>query len=92
MPVHEGHTLSEPCLHRAELTQLEWAEHEAEWMRLTTEKSLAQVEPVKSRRSDGRGGSVGAGINAAARELDLERTAIGIASVYRILAQHRTAG
>ena len=66
-------------LHRAELTVLERAEMVAEWIRLTEQKvsepenSLAQVEPVKSRRADGRGGSVGAGINAATRTLGIER-------------------
>ncbi len=38
-----------------------------------TDGSPAQVEPVKSRRADGRGGSVGDGINAAVRELGIER-------------------
>ena len=56
------------------LSALKRSEHIAEWVRLTAEKSLAQDAPVKSRRSDGRGGSVGAGINAATRELGLERT------------------
>lgn len=72
-------------LHRAELTVLEHDEHVAEWIRLTSEKSLAQVAPVKSRRSDGRGGSIGDGINAAVRELDIERTsaqrAVKVASI-----------
>ena len=53
----------------------ERAEHIAEWVRLTGEKqSLAQVAPMKSRRSDGRGGSVGQGINAAVRDLGIDRT------------------
>jgi len=62
-------------LHRAELTVQERAEHIAEWIRLTAEKqSPAQLAPVKSRREDGRGGGVGQGINAAVRELGIDRT------------------
>ena len=63
-------------LHRADLTALEHDEHIAEWIRLAEEKaqSLAQTAPVKSRRADGRGGSVGDGINSASRELGIERT------------------
>ncbi len=59
-------------LHRAELTALQRSEHIAEWVRLTV--SSAQVAPVKSRRADGRGGVVGEGINAATRELHIDRT------------------
>jgi hypothetical protein len=33
-------------LHRAELTELEWAEHVAEWVRLTEEEVKAQVAPA----------------------------------------------
>jgi ParB-like chromosome segregation protein Spo0J len=61
-------------LHRAHLTVQERAEHIAEWVRLTAEKSSAQVAPVKSRRADGRGGPVGEGINAAVRDLGIDRT------------------
>jgi len=61
-------------LHRGELTTLERAEHIAEWVRITGEKqSLAQLAPVISRRADGRGGSVGVGINAAVRDLGIDR-------------------
>jgi hypothetical protein len=43
-------------LHRQDLTALERSEHEDEWIGLTSEqRSPAQVEPVKSRRKDGRG-------------------------------------
>jgi ParB family chromosome partitioning protein len=55
-------------LHRAELSVLERSEHVAEWVRLTDEQS-AQVAPK---------GPVGhrpqSGINAATRELGIERT------------------
>lgn len=53
-------------LHRSELTELERAEHLAEWIRLSDK--LAQVEPV----SGGRGKT--GGVRAAARELGIERT------------------
>jgi hypothetical protein len=39
-----------------------------------TDVSSAQVAPVKSRRTDGRGGPVGDGINAAVRDLGIDRT------------------
>ena len=73
-------------LHRAELTVQERADHIAEWIRLTSRiASPAQLAPVKSRRADGRGGSLGAGINAAVRELGIDRTeaqrAVKIASI-----------
>jgi ParB family chromosome partitioning protein len=55
------------------LTVQERADHIAEWVRLT-DVSSAQVAPVKSRRTDGRGGPVGDGINAATRELGIDRT------------------
>jgi hypothetical protein len=57
------------------LTEAERSEHIAEWVRITGEKqSPAQDAPVKSRRADGRGGSVGVGINAAVRDLGIDRT------------------
>jgi ParB-like chromosome segregation protein Spo0J len=67
-------------LHRAELTALERDKHIAEWIRLTDGKDkLAQVAPV----SGGRGNE--GGINAAARELGIERTdaqrAVRVASI-----------
>ncbi len=59
-------------LHRAELTALERAEHIAEWVRLTEQK-LAQVAPVSERgRVEGRGNK--GGINAATRELGIDRS------------------
>lgn len=61
-------------LHRAELTALERSEQTAEWIRLAAQ-SPGQVDPVKSRREDGRGGSIGEGINAASRELGIDQTA-----------------
>ena len=39
-------------------------------------QSPAQNGPVKSRREDGRGGSVGTGINAAARKLGVPRSTL----------------
>jgi ParB-like chromosome segregation protein Spo0J len=64
-------------LHRAELTALERSEHIAEWIRLTEEREIqpAQVAPLEK--------SIGyrspplqktGGINAAARELNIDRT------------------
>jgi ParB family chromosome partitioning protein len=48
---------------------LERSEHVAEWVRLTEEK-LAQVGPVSSKGGRGNEG----GINAAARDLGVDRT------------------
>lgn len=61
-------------LHRAELTVLERDEHIAEWVRLAGNQS-AQLAPIESRRADGRGHRPEGGINAAVRELGVERTA-----------------
>jgi len=60
-------------LHRAELTALERSEHIAEWVRLS-DIQTAQVAPNESKRSDGRGHRPEGGINAAARELGIDRT------------------
>ncbi len=60
-------------LHRAELTALERAEHVAEWVGLTDVQS-AQVAPIESKRADGRGHRQEGGINAAVRELGIDRT------------------
>lgn len=67
-------------LHRAELSKLERSEQIAEWVRLCDEqRKPAQVAPV----SGGRGNE--SGINAASRELGIERTeaqrSIKIASI-----------
>jgi ParB family chromosome partitioning protein len=63
-------------LHRADLTVQERAEHIAEWVRLTEEGlelKLAQVAPVSERgRVEGRGNK--GGINAAVRDLGIDRT------------------
>lgn len=61
-------------LHRADLTvQEERAEHIAEWIRLMEQEKPAQLAPVSTRgRTEGRG-NVG-GINAATRELGINRT------------------
>ncbi len=56
-------------LHRSELTVLERSEHVAEWIRLT-ENKLAQVAPVSDKGGRGNKG----GINAASRDLGVERT------------------
>jgi hypothetical protein len=62
-------------LHRAELTALERSEHIAEWVRLTEGKNQpAQVAPIESKRADGRGHRKEGGINAAVRELSIDRT------------------
>lgn len=62
-------------LHRAELTVTERAEHIAEWVRLTEERQIqsAQLGPIENKRLDGRGHRAESGINAAARELGIER-------------------
>jgi hypothetical protein len=56
-------------LHRADLTALERSEHIAEWVKLTGEKAKAQVAP-----SGHTGGRENKGINAAVRELGIDRT------------------
>lgn len=56
-------------LHRADLTTLERSEHIAEWVRLTGEKAKAQSAP-----SGHTGGRADRGINAAVRDLGLDRT------------------
>jgi ParB-like chromosome segregation protein Spo0J len=62
-------------LHRAELTPVERAEHVAEWIRLRDLQS-AQVDPIESKRSDGRGHRPRSGINEAARQLGIDRRAV----------------
>jgi ParB-like chromosome segregation protein Spo0J len=58
-------------LHRAELTVAERSRHVAEWIRLTEENNKpAQVAPVSPKGGRGHEG----GINAAARELGIDRT------------------
>ena len=56
-------------LHRAELSALERDEHVAEWVRLTGERDAAQVAPHR------KAGQQPGGINAAVRDLGIERTA-----------------
>jgi hypothetical protein len=59
-------------LHRQDLTVQERADHIAEWVKRTEDK-LAQVAPVSERgRVEGRGNK--GGINAAVRDLGIERT------------------
>jgi hypothetical protein len=65
-------------LHRADLTVLERSEHVAEWVRLTEDalaQRLAQIAPATL--SDGRKAppqNRPSGINAAVRELGIDRT------------------
>jgi ParB-like chromosome segregation protein Spo0J len=64
-------------LDRSELTKLQRAELLAAWADLVKERDefqSAQVAPIESRRSDGRGHRHASGINQAARELDIDRT------------------
>jgi hypothetical protein len=73
-------------LHRAELTVQERAEQIAEWIALTDrETQSAQVAPIESSRSDGRGHRQQSGINAASRDLGIDRTeaqrAVKVASI-----------
>lgn len=56
-------------LHRADLTVLERSEHVAEWIKLADEKP-AQIAPVYAKGGRGNTG----GINAAVRDLGIERT------------------
>ncbi len=60
---------SERKVQRADLTVMERAEHIAEWVRLTEAKSKAQVAP-----SGHTGGRPDKGINAAVRDLHIDRT------------------
>lgn len=62
-------------LHRAELTALERDEHVAKWVELTEARQSAQFAPIETKRPDGKGHRKEGGINAAARELGVERTA-----------------
>jgi hypothetical protein len=61
-------------LHRADLTVQERSEHIAEWVSLTGEKQPAQVAPVNKggRTVDGKPNQ--GGINAAVRDLGIDRT------------------
>lgn len=64
-------------LHRAELTALERDEHIAEWVKLTREKQdgeSAQLAPKLSARGRSGEGRPASGINAAIRELGVDRT------------------
>lgn len=71
-------------LHRSELTVLQRDEHVAEWIRLT-ELQSPQVEPIESKREDGRGHRKQAGVRKASRELGIEkedaRRAVKVASL-----------
>jgi hypothetical protein len=63
----------------ADFTTLQRNEQIAEWIRLTEaqaaeERQSAQLAPIESRRADGKGHRRAAGINAASRELGIERT------------------
>ena len=60
-------------LHRAELTRLERDEHIVEWIRLSKERQSSQIETNESKRADGKGHRPEGGVNAAARELRVER-------------------
>jgi ParB-like chromosome segregation protein Spo0J len=60
-------------LHRAELTKLERDEQIAEWIKITERLQSSQVAKIESRREDGRGHRQEGGINAAARELGIEK-------------------
>lgn len=61
-------------LHRSDLTVLERSKHEVEWIRLTEASQSAQLAPFESKRPDGKGHRHESGINAAVRELGIERT------------------
>lgn len=57
-------------LHRTELTALERSEHIAEWVRLTGEKQAHEAQLAPHRKAGQQPG----GINAATRELGIDRT------------------
>ena len=59
-------------LHRADLSAQERADHIAEWIKLT-ELQSAQIEPIESKRQDGRGHRRKGGLNEAVRELGIDR-------------------
>jgi ParB/RepB/Spo0J family partition protein len=59
-------------LHRAELSKLERDDNIAEWIRIT-ERQSSQVATNESKRSDGRGHRAESGVNAAARELGVDK-------------------
>lgn len=62
-------------LHRAELSALERDEQIARWVELSGVKfQSAQIAPFESKRDDGRGHRPESGINAASRELGIDRT------------------
>lgn len=65
-------------LHRAELTALERSEHVSEWVRLAekqAEEKSAHIAPKSKSEANPKGsGRFESGINAAARELNIERT------------------
>lgn len=61
-------------LHRAELTALERDEQVAKWVELNADRQKAQSAPIESKRPDGKGHRQESGINAASRELGIERT------------------
>lgn len=67
-------------LDRAELTVLERSEHIAEWVRLTTDSHAAQLAPHR------KAGQQPGGINAATRELGIERTEAQRAATTRTTA------
>lgn len=60
-------------LHRAELTVLERDEQVAKWIDLSANRQTAQNEPIESKRNDGKGHRHEGGINAASRELGIQR-------------------
>jgi len=56
---------------------LERAEQIAEWVRLSDERlQLAQLEPIDSKREDGKGHRSKSGARAASRELGLDRNKV----------------
>jgi hypothetical protein len=59
-------------LHRAELTAQERADRIVEWVRITGEKE-SRAQPAPSEKSH-TGGRPDRGINAAVRELGIDRT------------------
>jgi hypothetical protein len=60
-------------LHRADLTALERSEHVAEWVRLSEKNQKADAAQVAPHQPKKAGQQPG-GINAATRELGIERT------------------
>lgn len=62
-------------LHRADLTVLQRDEHRAEYIKITEELQSSQVATIESKRADGKGHRPESGVNAAARQIGVDKDA-----------------